>query len=538
MKRIQVIISVIILLLPLLTLLTLPAGAAAVGETITLSASVTEHHNIKSGSIEVIYDGSALELVSGDCLLSGVMLESFAASTGLGVFAYSQPATVSGGIFSVRFRIKTDNVQLTVTARITLVDANGTSVTENVIMGTVSSACEHKNTTQMPAVPSTLTDTGFTAGVFCNDCRTYISGHAIMPVIPGHVHTMKYHAEQAPTCTKEGNTAYYQCTACNICFSDSIGISIIDIRTTVIPVTAHILSHIPYKAATCSSEGNTDYRCCDSCGVCFSDAAGTTEITLASTVIPATAHEYGEWEYDTVSHWHECLRCKSRSIQTPHSFGEWQLTKAAAVDTDGTESRVCADCGMTELRAIPRQGGATGAIKDEKTGITIDSADGSNAALPEGTVIKADRITASIAERLGMDIYSRVMGNIAVTGKESKLLVLFDIALILDGNEIQPGGSIKVTVPLPDGLDEPSVIHIDNDGNVTRLVTSVNGDGTISFITGHLSYYAIVGTHQTGELAPSIWVFVSAAAVVAAGIIVTIVCANRRKRGQRRYTGA
>lgn len=62
---------------------------------------------------------------------------------------------------------------------------------------------------------------------------------------------------------------------------------------------------IPAKSATCTEEGNIAYWYCSKCGKYFSDANGNTEITLESTVIPATGHTYSEeWSYDEQYHWH------------------------------------------------------------------------------------------------------------------------------------------------------------------------------------------------------------------------------------------
>ena len=54
----------------------------------------------------------------------------------------------------------------------------------------------------------------------------------------------------------------------------------------------HSMVHTPKKDATCTADGNEEYWTCEICGKYFSDEAGTTEISLAETVIPATGHHY------------------------------------------------------------------------------------------------------------------------------------------------------------------------------------------------------------------------------------------------------
>ena len=52
----------------------------------------------------------------------------------------------------------------------------------------------------------------------------------------------------------------------------------------------HIFTNIAAKSATCMTTGNTSYYKCNACNKLYKDANGTQEITLASTVIPKTAH--------------------------------------------------------------------------------------------------------------------------------------------------------------------------------------------------------------------------------------------------------
>lgn len=55
----------------------------------------------------------------------------------------------------------------------------------------------------------------------------------------------------------------------------------------------HDLKHVPASAATSRVNGNTEYWYCEGCDKYFSDAEAKTEITQASTVIPATGRRPG-----------------------------------------------------------------------------------------------------------------------------------------------------------------------------------------------------------------------------------------------------
>ena len=56
-------------------------------------------------------------------------------------------------------------------------------------------------------------------------------------------------------------------------------------------VHTHQAEHVQAKAATCTEDGNIEYWYCPACGSYFSDAALTTEITLADTVVKAVGHQ-------------------------------------------------------------------------------------------------------------------------------------------------------------------------------------------------------------------------------------------------------
>lgn len=56
----------------------------------------------------------------------------------------------------------------------------------------------------------------------------------------------------------------------------------------------HNLTHIGRKEPTCTENGNIAYWKCDDCGTCFSDENGETEIEQSKTVISATGHKYSD----------------------------------------------------------------------------------------------------------------------------------------------------------------------------------------------------------------------------------------------------
>lgn len=72
-------------------------------------------------------------------------------------------------------------------------------------------ASNHVNTKNVAATPSTCTVKGYTAGVYCNDCKKYISGHQEQP-LAAHQTTL-INAKDA-TYDADGYTGDTYCTAC------------------------------------------------------------------------------------------------------------------------------------------------------------------------------------------------------------------------------------------------------------------------------------------------------------------------------------
>ena len=112
------------------------------------------------------------------------------------------------------------------------------------------------------------------------------------------------------------------------------------------------------KAATHLQTGNKEYWHCDGCKKYFSDAAGTTEIALESTVIPKlpghTADDTG-WHSDEANHWNTC-ECGETLNKAAHSY-EWVIDKEATATEAGSKHEECTVCGYEKAAVeIPATG--------------------------------------------------------------------------------------------------------------------------------------------------------------------------------------
>ena len=152
------------------------------------------------------------------------------------------------------------------------------------------------------------------------------------------------------TCTEAGNIAYNHCSACGKYFSED-GTTEITLASTVIPAKGHTFTLTPAKNATCTEAGNIAYNHCSACGKYFSED-GTTEIALASTVIPAKGHTYPDtWEYDDTNHWHEC-ECGNKTGIAGHS---WNIVIIQPTETaEGKKTSTCTVCEKVVIETIPK----------------------------------------------------------------------------------------------------------------------------------------------------------------------------------------
>lgn len=176
------------------------------------------------------------------------------------------------------------------------------------------SRCDFKDTKEIPATgnhaygdwvivkEATCTEEGLRTQT-CANC-----GDVIKEVIPKVDHTWNEgEVSKQPTCTENGERTF-TCTVCQ------------ETKTEVaedLPAIGHNWSDWEVKDATCTEDGLKTRHCQND---------GCNEVE--SEVIPATGH----------------------------TFGEWEVTTPATCETEGQETRTCADCNETETRVIKALG--------------------------------------------------------------------------------------------------------------------------------------------------------------------------------------
>lgn len=148
------------------------------------------------------------------------------------------------------------------------------------------------------------------------------------------------------TCTEEGLRTQ-TCANCG------------DVKKEVLPKVDHTWNEGEVsKQPTCTENGERTFTCT----VC-----GTSKTEVAED-LPAIGHNWSDWEVkdqtcteDGLKTRHcqndGCNEVESEVIPaTGHTFGEWTVTTPATCETEGQETRTCADCNETETRVIKALG--------------------------------------------------------------------------------------------------------------------------------------------------------------------------------------
>ena len=235
-------------------------------------------------------------------------------------------------------------------------DATGTTeIAEN---SWVIAALGH-NLTKHAAVAATCTTEGNSAYWSCSRCGKYFSDAAGTTkiaenswVIAKLGHNLTKHAAVAATCTTAGNSEYWSCSRCGKYFSDAAGTTEIAANSWVIAALGHNLTKHAAVSATCTTGGNSAYWSCSRCGKYFSDAAGTTEIAANSWVIAALGHNLTAHEAVAAScttegnseYW-SCSRCNKYYSNSSGTTEIAQNSWVTAALGHNYENGFCTRCG-------------------------------------------------------------------------------------------------------------------------------------------------------------------------------------------------
>ena len=170
------------------------------------------------------------------------------------------------------------------------------AVTETTADAVKLEKLSHK-LTKTEAVPATCTKGGSNEYYTCSACgkifkdadastETSIEAEKTSKI----PHSLTKTEYKAATCTEDGNTEYYTCSACGKIFKDESGTQETSVEAEKLVATGHSLTKTDAKEPTCTEDGNNEYYTCSACGKVFKDADGKTETSVEAEKIAATGH--------------------------------------------------------------------------------------------------------------------------------------------------------------------------------------------------------------------------------------------------------
>ena len=164
-------------------------------------------------------------------------------------------------------------------------------------------------------------------------------------------HDLSHHDAAAHTCTADGTVEYWDCSVCGKKFSDPNGTAEITNISDPNDPARHSLVKTDEKAPTCTDNGNTAYWTCTECKNIFSDDAGLNQTTLADVTVFATGHTWSnDWSSDGTGHWHDCVNANCPITENNQKVGYAAHTPGA--DATETTPQTCDVCGYELAPAL------------------------------------------------------------------------------------------------------------------------------------------------------------------------------------------
>ena len=159
--------------------------------------------------------------------------------------------------------------------------------------------------------------------------------------------------EQPASCTGAGQKAHWFCDRCGLYYligdNDTVGEETTADKV-IIPASPHTLEPVAEKAATCTKDGNNAYWTCSACGKAFKDANGSQPTTVEAETLDALGHDYTVTGHDDTNHWKACSRCneKDASSVAAHTL---VVVKKTYADGSTTHQVQCSACAYNTERA-------------------------------------------------------------------------------------------------------------------------------------------------------------------------------------------
>ena len=280
------------------------SGTATRGETITLTVTLSNSEPVSNGGIILNYDSSAFELVGGSLVVNGAQGE-VSASIGGGVFSVYPDAVVSGSIFTIILKVKSDAPfgKYSISGSSSLKTNSGDSAVSCSVSGTgITVVCSHSFGQASKVDDGSHKSTCSICGETKTESHNWDSGTV----------------DKAATC-KDTGVKKLKCTACGATKNETI------------PVNND------HKYGSFSKVDGSKHT--HKCSVCGKQETLTHTWNSGKVTKQATCTEEGSKELT-------CTGCKATKTEvvkkTDHSFTPWEK-----VDDSG-HSRKCTVCDKQE----------------------------------------------------------------------------------------------------------------------------------------------------------------------------------------------
>ncbi len=303
------------------------ASTLSRGDTFTITVSLANDQPVSNGGIVLSYDSSVFELTGGKSHVSNAILAEVSAANGGGVFMLQEDAVVSGTIFTINMKVKSDAAF----GSYTISGTPSLNISCSISGTSVSVVCNHSFGAATKVDDDTHESTCSVCGEKKSADHTWNDGQIT----------------KAPSC-KETGTKKAACTACG--FEKEVTLDKTEDHTygsatkvdeanhkstcTVCGKEATVAhtwnSGTVTKQATCSQTGTRERTCtATGCG------AKKTE-TIAKT----GTHSYGAWKQtDAQKHSRSCSVCGQQDTAA-HSYSKWSHDAA-------NHYQNCEVCGFT-----------------------------------------------------------------------------------------------------------------------------------------------------------------------------------------------
>ncbi len=334
-----------------LTNVTIPEGVTSISDSVFSGCS-----GLTSVSIPESVTGIGDSAFSGCSSLTGITVPKNVTSIGCNAFDGCSGLTgfcVPSGITNIRYRMLFNCSGL----KTVYIPDTVTSIGENALYG--NSALTDIYFGGDEAAWNSIQVTGYNPGL----TDAYIHYGV------DHICQLTLTAAAAPTCTEEGNNAYYTCGICGRVYKDEFAREQTTVQDETLAALGHTMEKTEAAAATCTESGHSAYFTCTVCGKLYLDEKGAQETTLDDAAIPALGHtmvkteakaptdtENGNNAYYTCETCHKVFKDEAGTQETTvedetlPSLEHHELTKVEVKDptctqTGNREYYSCSICG-------------------------------------------------------------------------------------------------------------------------------------------------------------------------------------------------